>query len=91
MILIGRMGGLVLLGRGVRRGRRRRGREGREERETHPVCARDAGIVHPEPVWNETWLGDWSLTPSTMSISPLFGQSGPLDQNAGHVPHPVGM
>lgn len=26
-----------------------------------------------------------------MSISPPSGQFGPLLQNAGHVPHPVGM
>lgn len=37
------------------------------------------------PFWVST------LTPSTISISPPTGQSGPTSQKAGHVPQPVGI
>ena len=49
------------------------------------------GSVQPGSVCSVTWLFVYVFTPSTMSISPPLGQLGPLDQNAGHVPHPVGM
>ena len=50
------------------------------------------GIEHPGLVCNVDWLGPWSLTPSTISTSPPFGQVDSSDsQIAGQVPHPSGM
>lgn len=49
------------------------------------------GSAQPGFVCSVTWLFVYVFTPSTMSISPPLGQFGPFDQNAGHVPHPVGM
>jgi hypothetical protein len=64
-------------------------------------------IWQPGPVWRVMPLFVWSFTPSIMSISPFFGQLGPVVQKlryvsdvtlhqvkstyAGHVPQPKGM
>lgn len=44
-------------------------------------------IVHPADVCRDIRLRVWSLIPSMMSISPLFGQFSPKDQNDGQLPH----
>lgn len=41
--------------------------------------------VQPGEVWRVTESVVSALTPSIMSISPLEGQFGPKDQNAGQV------
>jgi hypothetical protein len=61
-----------------------------DRRETHPVIVRpESGIVHPAEVWRVIALGETSLTPSMMSISPVAGQLlVATSQAAGQVPHP---
>ena len=50
-------------------------------------------IAQPAVVCMVMLLPIWSLTPSTMSISPYVGHAAPepRSQSAGHVPQPVGM